>query len=171
MTLEQLKYCIEAAKHRSFSQAAEALYVSQSNISMSISNLENELGLQLFRRTSKGVIPTVHGNVVLECTQELFKQLNNINIYADNHRDSLEAEVKIGSAALFSTSMLKDLLIDIISYCPEIKLKSETLTNREIIDYIYLQRLQYGLLGYKASQEHDLIVELETKQIDYIPLY
>lgn len=171
MTIEQLRYCIEAEKQHSFSKAAEALYVSTSNISMSISNLEKELGLQLFKRTSKGVIATVHGKAIIGYAKEALKQLNTIEIYAENHSESIGSEMKIGSAALFSSSFLKDFLVQIFSFCPEIKVKSETLTNREIINSIYLQKLQFGLLGYTAAQEELFKHELEEKEIAYLPLY
>lgn len=171
MTIEQLRYCIEAEKYHSFSKAAEALYVSTSNISMSIANLEKELGLQLFKRTSKGVIATVHGKTIIKYAKEVLKQLNAIKIYGENHSESVGTEIKIGSAALFSSSFLKDLLIQIFSLCPEIKVKSETLSNREIINSIYLQKLQFGLLGFTATQEQQFKDELENKEIAYLPLY
>lgn len=53
MTLEQLRYFIEAEKYHSFTKAADALYLSQSNISAAIGNLEKELGVRLFQRSKK----------------------------------------------------------------------------------------------------------------------
>lgn len=171
MTLDQLRYCIEAEKHHSFSKAADALFVSPSNVSMSISNLEHELGLQLFKRTSKGVVATTHGATIISYAKEIMKNLNKIELYADNHGDSVTNEIKIGSAPLFSFSFLRDFLIRIFSICPDIKVKSESLTNPEIINKIYMQQLQFGLIGFLSSRENAIKEELEHKEIDYFPLY
>ena len=171
MTIEQLRYCIEADKYRSFSKAADALYVSPSNVSMSVSNLEHELGLQLFKRTSKGVIATIHGITIISYAKEVLKNLNKIELYAENHGDSINVEIKIGSAPLFSFSFLRDFLIQIFTICPEIKVKSESLTNQEIINSIYLQKLQFGLIGFTSRREKAIKEELERREIEYTPLY
>ena len=55
MTLKDMEYVCCIAEFNNFSKAAEKLFVSQSALSQSITKLEEELGLQLFRRTSKGV--------------------------------------------------------------------------------------------------------------------
>lgn len=171
MTLDQLRYCIEAEKYHSFSKAADALFVSPSNISMAVSNLEHELGLQLFKRTSKGVIATTHGLTIISYAKEILKTLNKIELYAGNHGASVTDEIRIGSAPLFSFSFLRDFLIKIFSICPEIKVKSESLTNPEIINKIYMQQLQFGLIGFISSKENAIKEELERKEIDYSPLY
>jgi len=62
MRLEQLSHIIEIARQRSFSRAAEKLYISQPALSVSIKNLEAELGKVLFKRTNKGIALTSDGN-------------------------------------------------------------------------------------------------------------
>lgn len=66
MKLEQFEQVLEVAKTGTFSQAARNLYMSQPNLSLSIKQLEEELGCSLFVRTSEGVVPTEDGKILME---------------------------------------------------------------------------------------------------------
>ena len=57
MTFQQLSFVVEVANCESINKAAERLYTSESNVSNSIKALEEELGIQIFLRTKKGVSP------------------------------------------------------------------------------------------------------------------
>ncbi len=55
MTIQNMKYIIAVADYQSFSQAAKALFVSQSTLSTAIREVENDLGIQIFNRSSRGI--------------------------------------------------------------------------------------------------------------------
>lgn len=61
MTFQQLKYLLEVYNTGSITAAAQNLYLAQSSLSIAITNLENELGCQIFTRTKNGMIPTSQG--------------------------------------------------------------------------------------------------------------
>ncbi len=58
MTLTQLKYVLAIAKAGTINAAAKQLFISQPTLSSAVKELEAELGISLFNRTSKGVEPT-----------------------------------------------------------------------------------------------------------------
>ena len=60
-----IDYVIAVAECRSISQAAEMLYISQPSLSRYLSNLENELGVNLFVRTLNGTELTEAGKIYL----------------------------------------------------------------------------------------------------------
>lgn len=76
MTFQQLTYAVEVARCSSINKAAEHLYTHQSNVSNIIRQLEDELGIQIFTRTQKGVILTDAGREFLSYAQELVKKKN-----------------------------------------------------------------------------------------------
>ncbi|MBM7542230.1 LysR family transcriptional regulator [Amphibacillus cookii] len=74
MTLLQLKYAIEVAKHQSISKAAQNLYISQPSLSNAIRELETELGIEIFLRTSKGIVETIEGSEFLGYARQVIEQ-------------------------------------------------------------------------------------------------
>ena len=56
MTLQQLKYVITVAEKGTVSEAAKTLFISQPSLTNAIKELENELQIEIFIRTNKGVI-------------------------------------------------------------------------------------------------------------------
>ena len=58
MNTTQLKYALEIEKTGSMTAAAQSLYVSQPNLTKAIKMLEEEVNIQIFQRTPKGMVPT-----------------------------------------------------------------------------------------------------------------
>lgn len=82
MDLAHLRYAVEIARTRSISQAAENLYMGQPNLSRAIRDLEDELQIQIFRRTSRGVSITQDGEDFLRYARSIVLQADEIeNIY------------------------------------------------------------------------------------------
>ena len=71
MRMEQLQYLVEIIDSHSMNQAAKKLFVTQPALSQSIVSLEEELGFELLKRSSKGIAPTVLGSIVYEDAKKL----------------------------------------------------------------------------------------------------
>jgi len=78
MNTLHFKYAVEVEKTGSISQAAENLFMAQPNLSKAIKELEDTLGIVLFKRTSKGVIATTQGKEFLEYAKSILLQLNKM---------------------------------------------------------------------------------------------
>ncbi len=78
MNTLHFRYAVEIEKTRSITQAAENLYMAQPNLSKAIKELENTLGITIFRRTSKGVIPTDQGVKFLGYAKQVLMQIDNM---------------------------------------------------------------------------------------------
>ena len=87
MTLQQLRYVIQAADSRSMNEAAKALYISQPSLSGAIKELEKEIGIELFKRSSHGTVLTPEGEEFLGYARQVTDQyqlLENRYIYRKN---------------------------------------------------------------------------------------
>ncbi|WP_322155501.1 LysR family transcriptional regulator [Paratractidigestivibacter sp.] len=74
MTLQQLRYLISVAEYGSINAAAGNLYTSQSNVSAAISELERELGVEVFTRSNRGVTLTNDGTELLGYARQVVEQ-------------------------------------------------------------------------------------------------
>ena len=95
MQLQQMKYLIAAAEHGSFRAAAQSLYISQSSVSVAIKDLEQELGVTVFERTSRGISLTPEGAEVVERSRAIVEQLDAIeSLYARGRAKTSPVEVE-----------------------------------------------------------------------------
>ena len=78
MNFQHLKYVVEVEKVKSISKAAKNLYMGQPNLSKAIKDLEKELGITIFKRTSKGVEPTTRGFEFLRYANTILSQLDEL---------------------------------------------------------------------------------------------
>lgn len=75
LKLEQLEYLVAVADCQAISKAGNSLHTSQQNISRAIKQLEEELGVEIFKRTKKGVVLTEEGETLYEQAVEILQKL------------------------------------------------------------------------------------------------
>lgn len=87
MTLEQLRIFVEAAKHQSFTFAANALGLTQSAISISIRKLEERHGVVLFERAGSGLVITMAGKTLLSEATRILRDVDLTVRRVESYRD------------------------------------------------------------------------------------
>lgn len=97
MNLRDLQYLVAVATHLNFGKAAEACHVSQPTLSMQLKKLEEYLGVPLFERTNKHVMPTAHGLEIIKKAQTILTEANDIKAYAQSVRDPLAGDFHLGA--------------------------------------------------------------------------
>lgn len=94
MNIQQLRYVVAIANSGTFREAAEKMYVSQPSLSISMRDLEKELGFKIFRRTSSGTFLTRRGMEFYEKAQELVKGFDVFqNQYANPEEEKKEFSI------------------------------------------------------------------------------
>lgn len=78
LNLTHLKYAFEIYKTHSISRAAENLYMGQPNLSRAVKELEKQLGITIFERTSRGMIPTARGEEFLQYIKKVLNEIDEI---------------------------------------------------------------------------------------------
>lgn len=96
MNLTRIQYFIEVAKLENFSKAAQALYVSQPNLSKQVGLMEQELGFDLFRRVGKNVQLTRAGQYLYEQLKDLPEYTARAIAHAEALSRGEEGKLSIG---------------------------------------------------------------------------
>ncbi len=74
MKLQQLRYIVEVASCGSVTEAARRLFVSQPSVTAAVRDLEREMGITVFDRTSKGMVTTTEGQTFLGYARQVLEQ-------------------------------------------------------------------------------------------------
>lgn len=74
MTLTQLRYVIAIANAGSMNEAARTLFISQPSLSSAVKDLEEEIGVELFRRSNRGIFVTPEGEEFLGYARQVVEQ-------------------------------------------------------------------------------------------------
>ncbi|AOM83508.1 LysR family transcriptional regulator [Salisediminibacterium beveridgei] len=145
MTLQQLRYVIEVAKHRSISKAAQKLFISQPSLSNAMKELETELGVTIFSRTNKGIVITPEGSEFLGYARQVIEQTDLLENRFNNAAQSPQQHFSVSAQHYaFAVSAFVKLLKDYNQDEYEFTLR-ETRTY-EIIDDVKNLRSEIGIL-------------------------
>src|SRR5688572_5549245 len=95
-SLRQLQYAVAVGDTLSFRRAAERCHVSQPSLSAQLAQLEDLLGVRLFERDRRGVLPTPAGKLVLERARRLLGEADDLLDAATRAADPLAGTLRIG---------------------------------------------------------------------------
>ena len=109
----QLRYAVEVERTGSISKAAENLYMNQPNLSKAIRDLEGDLGVPIFTRTAKGVVPTEQGRKFLTYARSILDQIAEMEaLYKPGNDAKVRFDICVPRASYISyafTEMVKAL--------------------------------------------------------------
>lgn len=112
----QLQTLVAVARANSFSKAAEELHVTQSAISQSIKNLENKVGVKLFKRSGKKVVLTPEGEKLHSLAFNFLGNLDDTLEEIKYEKESMSGKVRIGTLTGVGKSWLAP---ELLSYAKE----------------------------------------------------
>ena len=123
MKMTQVRYVLATAKYRSFSAAAEHLYVAQPTLSQQIRLLERELGVSLFSRTTREVSLTPAGTEFVRIASQADESFTKLEALAKKFASPLAGPLRLGLLWSFTYLRLDRLLAAFSQEYPEITLE------------------------------------------------
>jgi DNA-binding transcriptional LysR family regulator len=105
MNLQQLRYVAALAEAGSFTKAAGEMFIVQSALSQQIRKLEDELGVQLFERTTRSVALTGAGEALLPLVRQVLAGVDQIKINAQAISGTIGGRLTVGMMEVPSDSL------------------------------------------------------------------
>ena len=96
MELRHLRTIAAVARHHSLTKAGDELFLTQSAVSQQIRRLEEELGVEVFRRTSRSVELTAEGRVILGYAQRVIAEVDGLHSELEEISGLLSGQLRIG---------------------------------------------------------------------------
>lgn len=110
MNFQQLNYCKLLAQKKSFVDAAAACNVTQSTLSNGVAALENELGVKIFARTTRSVMLSAIGEVILPSLLDVLNAKSALVAKAAEISNPIYQIIRIGVSPLISVSLVELIL-------------------------------------------------------------
>ena len=121
-TLRQLRYLVTLTETQHFGRAAEQCLVTQPTLSSGIQELEALLGVKLFERNKRTVIPTLIGIELSERAQKVLQQVEDIVDISHKGNEPLSGSLRLGAIPTIGPFLLPRVLPVLRKKYPNLKL-------------------------------------------------
>ena len=134
MELAQLEAFIQVAHHRSFSRAAESLFLTQPSVTARIQSLEREIGERLFERTGRSVTLTDAGHAFMPHAQRALTAVQEGTDAIEAVRHGDVGSIRIGASSSIATYVLHAILKKFREDRPRVHVHLSTGQTEEVIE-------------------------------------
>ena len=135
--LELYRVFLEVAKQGNISAAAQNLFISQSAVSQSVKQLEEQLQVRLFSRSTRGVSLTSEGKLLLEYVSHALGLLQSGEEKIAASRQLLTGELIIGASDTVTKTYLLSRLEAFHKDYPDIRIRILKGTTSRVLDYLH----------------------------------
>jgi LysR family transcriptional regulator, hydrogen peroxide-inducible genes activator len=146
MTITQLEYLVAVDEFRHFVQAAEYCFVTQPTLSMQIQKLEEDLGVKLFDRTYKPIVPTTIGSELITQARLVLQAVAQMQQIVKKHQNMAWGELKLGIIPTLAPYLLPALYSQLHTQYPGLQLSIKETTTAEILQDLKQHKLDCGLV-------------------------
>ena len=165
MTFQQLTYVVEVSKCGSINKAAHKLFLSQSGISTAVRELEQELGIQFFTRSNRGVEFTPEGREFLGYAVSLLEQKQRIQeLYKEDRSAAVPAHFNVSSQRYPFTD---DAFIETLRHTEDgpyhFTIKDASM--EDVISDVYERRADVGVIFLSKMTEKIIRHLLDSREL------
>ncbi len=153
MDLGQLEAFVQVSNHRSFSRAAEALFLTQPSVTARIQALERDLGERLFERSGRGVRLTEVGACFFPHAERVLQALNSGRDAIDSLRNLQSGSLILASATTVSAYLLPGILKKFRERFPRVEVSVRTGRSEQVLAMLLADDAQVGLVRAVYHQD------------------
>ena len=170
MQLNQFRFLIAVDKYGSISKAAQELYISQSTISLSLINLEEELGFVLLNRSKRGVTLTPEGEEVLKRALTIQQALESLR-EIDSAEDQIIGDVRIGGNSHFGMNIITDMMLQIKPQYEGVRVHAQRDGIKEVLKKIAQNELDLAFINYNDVEALEVVNDLKRSQLEFHKIF
>lgn len=169
MTLQQLRYAIAIADCKSMNKAAAELFITQPSLSNTIKDLENEIHIEIFVRTNRGITITPEGEEFLGYARQM---LDHYRLIEERYVENAFSKKKFSVSMQHYTfaveafiQMAKKFGMDEYEFAIH-----ETKTS-EVIENVRLNKSEIGIIYKNEFNDKFIDKILRNSELEFIPLF
>ena len=144
--LHEMAYVYEVYRQRSFTRAAQALYISQPSLSQMIRKAEGRIGTTIFDRSTSPIGLTEAGRAYIRAAEQVLQIESDLRRYLDDAERCITGVLTLGGAMLFTSYVLPPLLSTFSERYPGVELRLHEAPTARL-----KEQLQEGTLDFAVD--------------------
>ena len=157
MDLGQLEAFVQVANYKSFSKAAESLFLTQPSVTARIQALEKDLGERMFERSGRGVRLTEIGHSFLPYAERVLQDLREGRTAIHSLRNLQSGSLLLASAPTVSTYLLPGILKEFHGRFPRVEVSVKSGRSEQVLQMVLEDEAHVGIIRALYHQD------IETK--------
>lgn len=158
MNIRDLEYLAALAEYKHFRRAADACHVSQPTLSGQIRKLEDELGITLLERTSRKVLFTQSGLVLVEQAKKVLREVKLLKEMASNQGKEMTGPLHIGVIPTVGPYLLPYIMPTLKQAFPDLELFLYEAQTSQLLDQLETGRLDCAIVA--STRETEPFIEV-----------
>lgn len=147
MHFKQLEVFVNVVKLKSFSKAAEAVYISQPTVSAHINALEDELDTKLIVRSTKEVYPSKAGRIFYQYALEMLNLRDTAFMEVKSYSTQVKGTLEIAASTVPSQYLLPKAMPSMLEKYPQLSLSIKQYDSVEVVHRIIDMDAEIGITG------------------------
>ncbi|MGH6943156.1 MAG: LysR family transcriptional regulator [Geminicoccaceae bacterium] len=153
MNFRQLGAFVAVYEEGSFSRAAARLNATQSGLSMQIRNLEGALGLAVFERTAKGVIPTYAGERLYQRAVDILRQISATGAKMQTIAHGISGHLRLGLMPTFTRGALAPALSGFVADFPNVQVSVVEAYSAVLTEQVAAAEIDFAIVPKAAPRQ------------------
>ena len=145
ISLRQLRAFLAVARQQHFRRAAESLHLSQPAVSRHIAELESELGLKLFDRNTREVVPTEAGRYLESAIGRVLDELEGVLAHVHSESERRRGKVHVASVPTLSAGLMPQCIAECMRRYPELVIQLHDQAQTLVLDSVRGGEVDFGV--------------------------
>jgi len=145
ISLRQLRVFLAVARQQHFRRAAESLHLSQPAVSRHIAELESELGLKLFDRNTREVVPTEAGRYLESAIGRVLDELEGVLAHVHSESERRRGKVHVASVPTLSAGLMPQCIAECARRYRELVIQLHDQAQTMVLDSVRGGEVDFGL--------------------------
>src|SRR5690606_11410490 len=146
ITLKQLKVFLAVAHERNFSRAGEVIGLSQPAVSRAINEIEQQLDIRLFDRSTREVVLTAAGETLAQRLPRQIDELENTLLEVHRWANTRRGKVRVASAPTLSAALMPSCLARCAVEEPGLEVLLLDRIQRDVLDSVLGGEVDFGVI-------------------------
>lgn len=151
LDFKQLETFVMVAKLKSFSKAADKLFLTQPTVSNHIQNLEKELKSILINRQSKYITLTNAGDILLKYAVDILNKRDNALFSLSEIKGKIEGSLEISASTIPEEYYLPRVIKEFQKKYPLVNYNLKKLSSKEVLEHILNGDVDFGIVGFRQK--------------------